>query len=113
MPHVIIEHSADVAQEVDLAALCDAVFDALTAHPEVPDPAALKVRTIACAAHRGGTTPDSFAHATLLLLPGRDAETKADMTQTILDALAAILPRTGSLSVNLADLDPAYVKRAL
>ncbi len=111
MPHVTIEHSTNLGKPVDLAALCDAVFEALADHPAVTSPEALKVRTVVCDAHRIGTNPGSFAHATLLLLPGRDAATKSDLAQTILAAMARVLPATGSLSVNLADLDPAYAKR--
>jgi len=49
----------------------------------------------------------------LRLLPGRDADTKSDMAQVILGVMADIMPDVRSLSVDLADLDPAYAKRVL
>ncbi|WP_272009492.1 5-carboxymethyl-2-hydroxymuconate Delta-isomerase [Roseovarius sp. ZX-A-9] len=113
MPHVIIDHSADIGDAATLDALCEAVFQALAAHSAIPHPAALKVRTLAAGAQRLGTEPQSYAHATLLLLPGRSAEVKADLARVILDVLVAVLPDVGSLSVNLAELDAAYVKRVL
>ena len=113
MPHVILDHSADVADTHDMAALCDAVFDTLAAHPAVPNPASLKIRAIPATAHRLGTDPQSFVHATLWLLPGRDAGTKSSLTAAILACLDSALPDVGSLSVNLGELDAAYAKRVL
>ena len=113
MPHVVIEHSPDVGARHDLAALCEALFQALAQHSAIPHPASLKIRTHETGAHRLGSEPQSFAHATLLLLPGREGDTRSDLAQTILDVMAARLTDVGSLSVNLADLDAAYAKRVL
>jgi len=108
VPHLIIEHSADAAPN---AALLDAVFQALAAHPAIPKPETLKLRCTPCGLHMLGTKGQSFAHATLLLLPGRDGATKSDLAQVILAEMEKALPGDTSLSVNLADLDPAYAKR--
>lgn len=113
MPHVAIEYAADLDDQHDLHGVCTAVFDALAAHPAVPDQQALKIRATPSAYWHLGTDPQSFVHAQLLLLPGRDAATKASMVQAILDCLAAALPDVGSLSVDVAELDPTYVKRVL
>ena len=108
MPHVIIEHSADLRPD---AAFLDALFRALAGHPAITKPETLKLRCTACDLHMLGTSGQSFAHATLLLLPGRDAATTSDLCQTILAQMEKALPDDTSLSVNLADLDLAYVKR--
>lgn len=108
MPHVILEHSADLVLD---GAFLDALFRVLAAHPAITAPASLKLRATACDGHLLGTTQQSFAHATLLLLPGRDGATKSDLSRVILDQMVRTLPEHASLSVNLADLDPAYVKR--
>ncbi|MCI2399524.1 5-carboxymethyl-2-hydroxymuconate isomerase [Aliiroseovarius subalbicans] len=110
MPHLTIEHSAGAPLGKDL---CDALFDALAAHPAIPQPESLKIRTLPCNHHRIGTEPQSFAHARLLLLPGRDAATKAALAQLVLECMAEHLPEVGSLSVDVGELSPAYVKRLL
>ncbi len=80
MPHLTLEHSADVETCHDISALCTALFEALAAHPAVPDPRSLKIRALPCPHWHIGTEPQSFAHATLLLLPGRDTATRSDMS---------------------------------
>ncbi|MCQ0094115.1 5-carboxymethyl-2-hydroxymuconate isomerase [Roseovarius sp. M141] len=113
MPHVVVEHSPEAASPLALQALCAALFDALAAHPAIPRPDALKLRTLQSGAHLLGTQGQSYAHATLLLLPGRDDDTRSDLAQTILRVMTDALPQVHSLSVNLADLDGAYAKRVL
>jgi len=52
MPHIIVEHSKGA---VDLQALCTAIFEALAAHPAIPKPETLKLRTVEAGAHLLGT----------------------------------------------------------
>lgn len=113
MPHITIEHSAGLQDSHDLQALCDTLWQAFADHPAISSPATVRVRTIAATASRIGVEPQSFAHATLLLLPGRDDATKQDLAQVILDTLISALPEVGSLTVRLADLNPPYLKRML
>ncbi|WP_113913146.1 5-carboxymethyl-2-hydroxymuconate Delta-isomerase [Roseovarius dicentrarchi] len=113
MPHVVIEHSPDAASPIVLQQLCSALFEALAAHPAIPRPEALKLRTLQSGVHLQGTAGQSYAHATLMLLPGRDADTRSDLAQTILRVMAEALPQVHSLSVDLSDLDAAYAKRVL
>lgn len=113
MPHVVIDYAADIASPARMQALCDALFQRLSVHPALPHPELLKIRCSPVAAHRLGTVGQGFAHATLLLLPGRDADTRSDLAQTVLDVLTAHLPDVTSLSVNLTDLDASYAKRVL
>jgi len=113
MPHVTIEYSADIDDSHDIHALCVAIFDALAVHPTVSGPASLKVRARPSAYWRTGTDPQSFAHAQLLALPGRDDAVKTSMVQTILHCMTAALPDVGSLTVDYGDLSPYYAKRDL
>lgn len=110
MPHLTLEHSADVAAG---QALCEALFDALAAHAAIPHPESLKIRTLPCPHHRIGTEPQSFAHAHLALLPGRDDATKAALSALILEVMVRHLPEVGSLSVDVSELSAAYTKRVL
>ncbi len=96
-----------------MGTLCEAVFDALANHDAIPHPESLKIRTCLCDAHRIGTLPTSFAHAHLELLPGRAESVKTELTQLILTVMRAHLPKVGSLSVDVADLSPSYVKDLL
>lgn len=110
MPHIRIEHAAVSA---DMQVVCKAVFDALAGHDAIPHPESLKVRTLPCDAHQIGTSPASFAHAHLELLPGRTDQVKTELARVILGTLRRHLPDVGSLSVDVADLSPSYVKDVL
>lgn len=113
MPHITIEHSAGLEQSHNLQALCDALWESLAHHPDVNGPDTVRVRTIAATASRIGVEPQSFAHATLLLLPGRSDEVRQEMAEMILAALEKALPDVGSLTVRLTDLHQPYLKRML
>ncbi len=113
MPHIVIEHSKDLGQSHDLQALCDAIWENFAGHSSVTAPNTVRVRTIAAGASRIGVEPQTFAHATLLLLPGRSEEIRAELAQMTLDLLAQALPDVGSLTVRLTDLNPPYLKRML
>ncbi|MHC0054182.1 5-carboxymethyl-2-hydroxymuconate Delta-isomerase [Actibacterium sp. D379-3] len=114
MPHIVIEYSAALDDSHDMHAVCAHVFDAAAATGTFPDTTAIKVRALPCAYSVIGTEPQSFAHATVRLLAGRDLTTKAAVTQAILAALAEKLPKVGSLSVDIKDIEAAtYAKRTL
>lgn len=113
MPHIVIEHSKGLDQSHDLQALCEDLWQAFAAHPSVSAPETVRVRTIAATASRTGVEPQTFAHATLLLLPGRDEATREDLARMTLAALDTRLPDVGSLTVRLTDLNPPYLKRML
>ena len=71
MPHIVIEHSAGLQDSHDLQALCDVIWQGFADHPSVKGPDTVRVRCIAATASRIGVDPQSFAHATVLLLTGR------------------------------------------
>lgn len=113
MPHIVIEHSKGLDDSHDLQGLCESIWQAFAAHPSVSGPETVRVRTIAATAGRIGVEPQSFAHATLLLLPGRDDAMRNDLAHITMSALDAALPDVGSLTVRLTDLNPPYLKRML
>ncbi len=113
MPHLILEHSADLEKGYNLQELCDRLWSMLAGQPSVKDVTSLRVRTIAATASRIGAVDQSFVHATLLLLPGRTEEVRFELAQKILDTLKRDLPNVTSLSVRLDDLKPPYLKRML
>ncbi len=113
MPHIVIEHSTGLDRSHDLQALCDTLWQRFASHHSVKGPDTVRTRTIAATAGRIGVEPQTFAHATLLLIPGRSEETRADLAQIVMDELQAHLPDVGSLTVRLTDLNPPYLKRML
>ncbi|MEM8572901.1 MAG: 5-carboxymethyl-2-hydroxymuconate isomerase [Pseudomonadota bacterium] len=113
MPHIVIEHSPRLDASHDLQALCDALWDTFATHPNITAPDTVRVRTIASTASRIGVEPQSFAHATLLLLPGRDEETRRGLAELILNTLDEFLPDVGSLTVRVDHLEQPYIKRML
>lgn len=113
MPHIVIEHSKGLEDTHDLQALCDTLWEAFAHHDAITAPDTVRVRTIAATASRIGIEPQSFAHATMLLLPGRSDETRTEFAQTILSTLDAALPDVGSLTVRLDHLNQPYLKRML
>lgn len=113
MPHIVIEHSKGLEASHDLQALCDALWSRFAAHPSVKGPETVRTRTIAATASRIGVDPQTFAHATLLLIPGRDDATREDLAAIVMEELQSHLPEIGSLTVRLTDLNPPYLKRML
>lgn len=113
MPHIIIEHSGGLENSHDLQALCDDLWEKFADHHSVTAPDTVRTRTIAATASRIGVEPQSFAHATLLLLPGRSDEVRTDLAQLTLDTIQAHLPDVGSLTVRLDAIEQPYLKRML
>jgi 5-carboxymethyl-2-hydroxymuconate isomerase len=114
MPQVTIEFSRGLEKAHDIQALCEDLFQALAAEDEVTDPATVKIRARAVDFFRNGTEPDSFAHATFLLLDGRDEATRKHLNHRILSVMQAALPDVGSLSVHDVEMTRAtYAKRVL
>jgi 5-carboxymethyl-2-hydroxymuconate isomerase len=113
MPHIIIEYTAGLDQDHDFQALCEDIYQALAAHPAVPDPTTLKIRALPCPYWRNGREGQSFVHADLKLLAGRDAKTKAELADLMLAAMAARLKTVGCLSVDVIELSATYTKREL
>ena len=105
MPHLSLEHSADLAKSHDLSALADALFAGASAHPAFSaNPAPIKIRMIPCTHVRMGTQPETFAHLSVLMLPGRDAATKQALAGALLAVLDEHLGDIGCLSVEPRDL---------
>ncbi|MFN3208199.1 MAG: 5-carboxymethyl-2-hydroxymuconate isomerase [Roseovarius sp.] len=113
MPHIIIEHSKGLEDSHDLQALCDDLWEKFAAHASVTAPDTVRTRTIAATASRIGVEPQSFAHATLLLLPGRSEAIRAELAGLVLDRLEVHLSDVGSLTVRLDAIEQPYMKRML
>jgi len=113
MPHIVIDHSAGLQNSHDLQALCEVIWQGFAAHPSVKGPDTVRVRCMPASASRIGVEPQTFAHAEVLLLPGRSEEHRLALAQLVMEALEAALPDVGSLTVRLTDLNQPYLKRML
>lgn len=113
MPHVKLEFSQGLEAQHDMQALCRTVFDTLAAIPDF-DPPTIKIRATPVPYSYIGTQPQSFVHATVLLMDGRDAATRKTVTHAVLNTLNTALPDVGSLTVQDVEMDRAsYAKRVL
>ena len=113
MPHVIIEHSEDVAGQIAIGDLVDAVHDATLGSGLFPE-YDIKTRAVAYQHHRTGQTRDSFVHVALHLLDGRSEEQKSDLSEAILARIEPMLPTVASVGVEIIDIHRAsYRKRVL
>lgn len=114
MPHIRIEYNSDLSFPSDstlLNRLQDVLAEALPAKIE-----SFKSRAIPCPTYRVGQgMPGSgFVHCEVRVMPGRTKETLERAAQEVLDILYEVFlplhPGIG-LSVEIAELGPAYVKR--
>lgn len=98
MPHVSIEFSEGIEQTHNIQLLCEEMFRVLAAQDAFDEPT-IKIRATPVKYFCIGTEPQTFAHATLLLMAGRDQNIRAHLNKTILDVLNKALPDVGSLTV--------------
>jgi len=127
MPQIIIEHSNGLEELLRqdgepknksiLQKVCDEIWETFASHPSVTGPETVRVRCICASASRiyggppdSGRNNQSFAHATLLLLPGRSDETRQDLAQIIMGTFQKYLTGCQSLSVRLDDIGQPYLK---
>ena len=111
MPHVSIEFSKVLEQTNDMQSVCDQLFAVLASQDTFAAPT-IKVRATSVEFFRIGTEPQTFVHATLLLMEGRDELTRTQLNKTIIDVLGEALPNVGSITVQDVEMTRAsYAKR--
>ncbi|MFF7336822.1 5-carboxymethyl-2-hydroxymuconate Delta-isomerase [Streptomyces sp. NPDC008163] len=115
MPQITVDYSAELADAFDRPAF------ALALHPVVAATVDTKIAACKTRFRRAEETVvadapvgDVLVHVDISLLPGRTPETKARLTEAVLDLLRAHLGTvTGAaphLSAEARDLDPSYRK---
>lgn len=114
MPHVVIEFSKGLEQTNDMQLVCNQVFTVLADHDAFEDPTAIKIRATPIEFFRIGSEPQTFVHATLRLMKGRDELTRKQLNEAILGALVTALPGVGSITVQDAEMTrETYARRLL
>ena len=113
MPHCIIDYSPDIAGQIEIEALLDAVHLGAMDSDLFPE-YDIKTRAQGYEYHRTGQTRDSFVHVALHLLSGRSAEQKSMLSECVLARIEPLLPRVASVSVEIVDIHrESYRKRVL
>jgi 5-carboxymethyl-2-hydroxymuconate isomerase len=98
MPHLSIEFSEGLERNHDMQLVCERLFKDLS-DSTVFEAADIKVRAKSVTYFYIGTDPQTFVHATLLLMEGRDEATRTRLNQTIISTLRELLPDVGSITV--------------
>ena len=113
MPHCIIDCSPEVAGQIDIDTLIDAVHQGAMESDLFPE-YDIKTRALAYPHHRTGQTRDSFVHVALHLLSGRSDAQKAMLSECVLGRIEPLLPRVVSVSVEILEIHrESYRKRVL
>ncbi|RKE85770.1 5-carboxymethyl-2-hydroxymuconate isomerase [Rhizobium sp. AG855] len=110
MPHLSIEFSEGIERKYDMQLVCEKLFTELAGSP-VFEASDIKVRAKPVAYFRIGTDPQTFVHATLLLMERRDEATRTTLNRTIIERLRELLPDVGSITVQDLEIERAtYLK---
>ncbi len=113
MPHLVLEHSAEL-DDAAIAATCAALFKAANDNPVFKNKASIKLRSVPCHNVLMGTSPGTFAHLTVWMLAGRGAEEKKALSGALLKVMAEKLPHVGALTVDPQDMNTTtYAKRVI
>jgi 5-carboxymethyl-2-hydroxymuconate isomerase len=113
MPHIIIDFSNDIADQVEMDALLDAVHRGAMDSNLFPE-YDIKTRALGYEFYRTGQTRDSFLHVAVHLLSGRSDEQKSMLSECILARIEPLLPHVISVSVEIYDIHrESYRKRVL
>jgi len=113
MPHIIIDYSQDIAGQIEMEALLDAVHRGAMESGLFPE-YDIKTRATGYQHHRTGQTRDSFVHVAVHLLSGRNDEQKAMLSECVLACVEPLLPQVVSVSVEIYDIHrDSYRKRVL
>ncbi|MFI6032775.1 5-carboxymethyl-2-hydroxymuconate Delta-isomerase [Streptomyces sp. NPDC051315] len=118
MPQITVDYSATLATVFDRAgfakALHTAVVDIAAAKPEACKTLFRPAELTAFGYEDPEEGRHAIVHVTLGLLAGRTEETKAELTEAVLEALRAHVADDGLVtlhaSAEVRDLDPSYRK---
>ena len=112
MPHITIEHSTELVNKWEIAALFDAIERAYSDSPII-SPQNVKMRAISYDHYRvaGGFTP--FAHISIAMMAGPSETAKHALADKIFNAACEVLAPVQHVTLDIRDMVPVtYRKRA-
>lgn len=113
MPHLILEHSAELTETHDIAALVQDLFDTAT-DSGVFGAQDIRARSIACDNTIVGAAKPGFAHLSLLMMAGRPEDTRLALANDLLAVMLRHLPEVGALSVAPKEIQrETYARRVI
>lgn len=111
MPHLIIEHSANLP--CNSTEMMEVVYQAAVSSG-VMAAADIKVRALPYTSFRLHQHQRQFIHISCRLLAGRSSKQKVTLSEQMRAALVQLLPEVYSISVEIIDMEPeSYKKRVL
>jgi 5-carboxymethyl-2-hydroxymuconate isomerase len=112
MPHLTVDYSANLEEDVDIAAFCAAMRDAMLATGMFPL-GGIRVRAFPCHAYviADGDPAYAYLHMTCRIGAGRDPDTRLAAAEAIYAAAeghlrARVADRPLALSLDLDELHP-------
>ncbi len=114
MPHLVIEYSGNLEGPLDVQEMVDRVHTAALAHPVIPLPG-LRTRAIPFSSYRiaDGDPTNGLIALTARLAPGRSAEDKASLLESLMAALETTVSPIGhtyavALSVEIQEMNTQF-----
>jgi len=86
VPHIILEYSSNLGDEVALARLLDSLHAAL-GDTESFESERIKSRAVRCETYHVGSDRRGFVHATVLFSPGRPEALRRQLVRRLLDIM--------------------------
>ena len=112
MAHVIVEYTANIRAQADIAGLLRTINDALIAQPGVFPIGGIRSRAVELSEYRmaDGAADYAFVHIMLKMGAGRDAATKTRVGDELFEAIKAHFAelyshRLLALSMEICELD--------
>ncbi|TMP32357.1 5-carboxymethyl-2-hydroxymuconate isomerase [Pseudoalteromonas rubra] len=109
MPHLIIEHSANL--DIPVSQLVKAVHQGAEG-TQLFDPSSIKTRAIAYSEYQLGGERQGFIHVQAHIISGRTLTQKQQLSDALLSALRLLIQdQQINLSVHPYDLDPEIYRK--
>lgn len=87
MPHLHLETTADLPENVDVPDILEALVVALSAHDSIKSESVKAYHTLYNTWHMGEGAPPGFAHLTVKILTGRSIEIRKEIADRMLETL--------------------------
>jgi|GEM_PF-306794 len=113
MPHLILEHSDELTETHDIAALVQALFQTAT-DSGVFGSEDIRARSVECQNTVTGAAKPGFAHLILRMMAGRPDDLRKGLAEDLLAVMEKHLPEVGALSVSPEEIQrETYARRVI